>query len=205
MTTPLSFCPHRRTARAVALSVLVALGLVATTSTALEQWDQLDEARQVRILFRLLSYDRALPEAAKDGLHLTVLSAPNHAPARANTEALQRAIERYRHDSLDPLPVTTTEVAFESLKSLERTLRESHTDLLYVTPGLGSKLPGIGAITRKLGILSITGSRRFVEHGLAVGLGRQGDRPRICVNLTALRSEGHDLPAKVLRLCQVYR
>ena len=54
------------------------------------------------------------------------------------------------------------------------------------------------------GILSISGVPSFADSGyVSVSIGEQDNRPQIIVNLSRLKSEGHQLSAELLKLARV--
>ena len=86
---------------------------------------------------------------------------------------------------------------------MARKIAAADVDVVYVTAGHEDVLGDIVGATRTAGILTITGTPGLVKAGLSVGLRLDRDRPRLEVNLAALDAEGHQLDARVLRLCEV--
>lgn len=56
------------------------------------------------------------------------------------------------------------------------------------------------------GILSVTGSSFAVEDGkVSIGLGLENNKPKLIINATQLKAEGHELPMEVLKLAIVVK
>lgn len=72
--------------------------------------------------------------------------------------------------------------------------------IIYVMPGIES--PKQQSAQKK--VLSISGVTSFVESGkVAVGLGVEGGKPKIIVNMAQLKAEGHELSADLLKIAKV--
>jgi hypothetical protein len=76
----------------------------------------------------------------------------------------------------------------------------SGINVLYIAPGVS----GVKQLCQKNGILSITGMPSLVESGEAsVGLSVSENKPKILVNLKALKAEGHELSSNLLQLAKI--
>ena len=72
----------------------------------------------------------------------------------------------------------------------------SGASVVYVMPG--STAP------KQKGIFSISGVTEYAESGkVAVGLGVEGGKPKIVVNLAQLKAEGQELSADLLKIAKV--
>ncbi|MFH1198030.1 MAG: YfiR family protein [bacterium] len=62
------------------------------------------------------------------------------------------------------------------------------------------------AQTASKGVLSITGTPANVEGGkVSIGIGTEGGKPKIIVNLGQLKAEGHEVSADLLKLAKVIK
>jgi hypothetical protein len=72
--------------------------------------------------------------------------------------------------------------------------------VVYVMPGT----PSPKAQTSSKGVLSISGVTSFVEEGkVAIGLGVEGGKPKIIINMAQLKAEGQELSADLLKIAKV--
>ena len=72
--------------------------------------------------------------------------------------------------------------------------------VVYVAPGVIS--PNSQFSNKK--VLSITGVTSYVESGkVSVGIGTEGGKPKIIVNISQLKSEGHELSVDLLKLAKI--
>jgi hypothetical protein len=74
-----------------------------------------------------------------------------------------------------------------------------------VTPLRSVDISGVAIAARLAGALSVSGVPAYVAEGLVVSVRLTNDRPKLIVNLTAMRASGADLPAELLKLAQVVR
>lgn len=90
-------------------------------------------------------------------------------------------------------------------ESLDVVVSRAGVAALYVTPLRAFDVAQIAAVTRRNGVLSLTGVPAYVEAGLSITLTLSRDRPRILVNLAAARAEGAELAASLLNLATVFQ
>jgi len=90
-------------------------------------------------------------------------------------------------------------------ESLDAMIRRAGVAALYVAPLRAFDVAEIAAVTRRNGVLSLTGVPAYVEAGLSITLMLNQDRPRIVVNLAAARAEGAELAAALMNLATVFQ
>jgi YfiR/HmsC-like len=72
--------------------------------------------------------------------------------------------------------------------------------VVYIMPGVSSTKQQ----TASKGVLSISGVTSSVENGdVAIGLGVEGGKPKIIVNMNQLKAEGQELSADLLKISKV--
>lgn len=76
-------------------------------------------------------------------------------------------------------------------------------DLLYVTPLRSLPVERVASFSRDADVLTFTGVPEYVRAGIAIGVDLAGGRPRILVNLDAVREEGAVLSSELLRLAEI--
>jgi hypothetical protein len=153
--------------------------------------------RQVPLLTRVLAFDRSLKGTAPLVLAV-VYQAENRASQQAH-DAFVRAFER-RPASVQGRPVRVVSV---SAASAERELRTLGADVAYVAPLRGIDVGRLAGALSEAGVLTLTGVRRYVEVGVALGVGLRDGRPEILLNQRAASAAGADLSARLLQLATV--
>lgn len=184
-----------------ALLVALLLPLLLPPSAAVAR--TIPAESQLPIYFKLLTYDRTLWEAPAPRLRIGLLHRLGDEASRKNLVAMVEALDASSSKTINGASFEFTTIAWKEPADLARQIAQAGIDVLYVTAGHGDVLPAIAASTREEGILSLAGDVSDVGRGLSVGLDPAGDSIRIEVDLEALAAEGHQLDARVLRLCRV--
>jgi hypothetical protein len=160
---------------------------------------------QVLVFLKVLTYDRALALPDRDAIRITVLYATGNRDSEANRDAVLRALAANSGKTVNGRAFEFAACSYESSAKLSQHLADEGVHVLYVTRGLGEQLRGITAAARRRGVLTMTGVPGFVAQGISVGMVVRDDQPRIMLNLPAVKAEGHDMNANLLRLCEVIR
>ncbi len=158
---------------------------------------------QLPIYFKLLTYDRTLWDVAEPRLRIGLLHRLGSDVSGRNLGAMLEALEASAEKTINGVPFEYVTLSWRDHDDLTRQLAQADIDVLYVTKGHRGHLDAVVRNTRHLGILTLAGSEGDVGRGLSVGLSPEGERLRIEVDLEALRAEGHQFDARVLRLCKV--
>ena len=181
------------------LACAVVLLLVLAAASGLAQEMAVPTDLQFSLFYRILTYDRALERRASGGLVIGVVYQGRfRASALASEQALRQAPSAPAGFQVRLVPLDLDSI------DLGQAVEASGCDVLYVTPLRAVGIRAVTAVSHAHGILTLTGVPAYVEAGLAVGIGLRGDRPEIVVNLDAVRAEGSDFSAQLLRLARVW-
>lgn len=78
----------------------------------------------------------------------------------------------------------------------------SGVSVVYIPSGITSSKQQ----TSSKGILSISGVPSYAEDGLvAIAIGTEGGKPKIIINLSQLKAEGHEVSADLLQVAKVIK
>lgn len=93
--------------------------------------------------------------------------------------------------------IPTTALKLEqALKSL------GEADVVYVAPGAAA----IQKVCDERGIFTITGVPSLVESGkVAIGIGAEGGKPKVYVNVSVTRAQKQELSSELLRVSRVFQ
>jgi hypothetical protein len=185
-----------------ALGLLVGF-LVPCASTAGDM--DVPEQGQVLVFLKVLTYDRVLAEQDLGEIHISVLYAAGDPQSEATRDAVLQVLRDNAGKTINGKAFKFSGSAYRSGESLSRMLAEDEVHVLYVARGLGGQLDAITTAARGQGVLTMTGVPAFVPRGVSVGLVLREDKPRILLNLSAVKAEGHDMSSNLLRLCDVIR
>jgi hypothetical protein len=192
--------PSRR--RSTACAWLAILVLSFTMPCSAEPQD-IPAETQLPIFFKLLTYDRTLWEVPEPRLRIGLLHRLGDDMSRRNLVVMLEALDASSDKTINGVAFEFVTLSWKDADDLARQLAHTDIDVLYVTRGHHAHLNSVAGITRSNGILTLAGDAGDVGRGLSVGIGLDGERLRIEVDLEALAAEGHQLDARVLRLCRV--
>jgi hypothetical protein len=159
---------------------------------------------QIPLLYKILTFDRKLGDRApgNDIVIAIVFQTGYRGSVVARDQAMD-ALKQMRDSTIFGHPVHWVAVEFNDVESLRLALTRNRVDVIYVTPLRGVELEPIKMAAREARITTFTGVPRYVERGLALGVGIARERPQIIVNLGAARAEGSDFTSQLLRVSRV--
>lgn len=174
--------------------VVVVLLLVPTNALRAQDVDARHEAP---VLLKLLTYDRQLTRRGEGPIRIGILHAQGSTAGRDRARSLADAFE-----SLSAKTIEGRTFEYEVIAWSPSDPRRD-VDVVYVGASLRDQQDSIREHTRAEGILTLAATEKQVRDGLSVALTIERGRPVIVVNLDAVASEGHDLDARILRICRV--
>ena len=159
---------------------------------------------QIPLLFKILTFDRKLGERAPgNDIVIAIVFQPGYRASVAARDQVLDALVEMKDSTISGHPVHWLALEMSDVVSLKQSMIRFRVDVIYVTPLRGVELDPIKAIARAAGITTFTGVPRYVERGLALGVGVARERPQIIVNLGAARAEGSDFTSQLLRVSKV--
>ncbi len=158
-------------------------------------------AQQVPLLTRVLSFDRALGGAAPLVVAV-VYQERNRASRQAYREFAQTLAAR-GVTTVQGRPLRVVPVPVGAGPSVRAPLDRAGADVAYVAPLQGLDVRALAEAASRGGVLTLTGVRRYVDAGVAVGVGRRGGRPEILLNRRAAAAAGADLSSRLLQLATI--
>ena len=157
-------------------------------------------ARQVPLLTRVLSFDRSLGGPAH--LVIAVVYQDRNRASRHTYDAFVQAVAA-RSPTVQGRPVRVAPVELGATSSVTGRLRSMGADVAYVAPLRGVDVRALARGAAGEGVLTLTGVRRYVDAGVAVGIGLRDGRPEILLNRRAADAAGADLSARLLQLATI--
>jgi YfiR/HmsC-like len=194
--------PFRRGQSLVAL-----LGVLASLGGALriEAETPVPPKLQVAILSRMLAYDRTFKARAGAVVKIGILSKAGDKGSVEDQTEMVKAFKVMDPPTIQGLPVTATGHSYNDPAALAEWIATEQINAIYVTSALSVQVDAIGLVCAQKKIVSMTGTRSFVEKALAVGVIVKGENPKIVVNLKNAEAVGMSLDSKLLQLAEVIR
>lgn len=156
---------------------------------------------QVPLVLKALTYDRNLKARANDTVRIAIIS-----PAKGSraAEELSASLKSLTGRTINNLPVVFKEIVVTDDAALEDGLRDGTWAAAYVMPGFGrAEIAKIRRLCEGRRVLGIAAAVDDMEHGLAFGIGSQGSKPQIVINLPASKACGSDFDLALLQLSKV--
>ncbi|MEM1042394.1 MAG: YfiR family protein [Bacteroidota bacterium] len=182
----------------LAATLLAALALGVTSPGAAGQGEmEVPVERQVPLLTRTLAFDRSLK--GSEPLVLAVVYQDRNRASLLVRDAFVQALEESR-PIIQGRPVRVVPVSAASPGEVARDLQRLGAEVAYVTPLRGADVSALARALCDAEVLGLTGVRRYVTDGVALGVGMRDGRPEILLNQDAADSAGADLSARLLQL-----
>jgi len=158
---------------------------------------------QVPLVLKALTYDRNLKSrAGGDQVRIAII-----VPAKGNhaaVEELMTSLNNIPGRTLNGMPVVFKEVVADDDGAVEQGLRDGTWAAAYVMPGFSrAEIAKLRKICETRRVLAVAASVEDLEHGLAFGIGAQGSKPQIVINLPASKACGSDFDLALLQLSKV--
>ncbi len=159
---------------------------------------------QIRLLSRILQFDRRFPDGFGDEVVVGVLYQSRF---RASLDAMSAARasleEEYTDGWMGGIPLRVVQLDLDGELSLADALVDEQIDVLYVAPLRSVPIGTVSQVSRDKGVLTFTGVPEYVRLGLAVSVGSRGGRPEILINIAAAAAEGVVFSSELLQIANL--
>jgi hypothetical protein len=157
---------------------------------------------QVPLVLKALTYDRNLKGRVSDQVRIAVLLPAKG--GRGSAEELNATLGTLPERTLNGLPVQFREVPAADEASLDQALKGGHWAAIYVMPGFREEeLAQIRRVAAARQVLAVAAQVEDVEKGIAFGVGAQGGKPQLVVNLPSAKACGSEFDLALLRLARI--
>jgi hypothetical protein len=162
---------------------------------------------QFSMLMRILTFDRNLKTRVGAEITIGIIYNKKFKKSINIKNEIMNMVndESYIIKKIEDIPIHYIEVDISNNNNLESIILQNNIDVIYMTPMGNLQIEPIINISRSKQIATLTGVPDYVESGLAVGVGAEGGRPSIIINLPAAKAEGMDFEAQLLKLTRVIK
>jgi hypothetical protein len=192
--------PSKRTAglrpAALALSLLLSL-----PGRSWAQAVPVPVELQATLLSRVAAYDRSFrARAGDDTARVLILVKPNSAESVRVGKAMAAELGPKR---IAALPVSASLFTLTTPGAVADACRAERIAIVYLTPGLGDEVEGIGRALAGVDVLSVASVPSYVGSGAVLGFDAASGRPQMLVDLARASAQNVKLTPDVLRLMKV--
>lgn len=184
------------------ISIFVLLFFFIFVSASLAQEMPVPSEEQLKILLNTLTFDRNLKERQGERLTIGIVYQGSYRNSLQAKDDLIEALksvpirEIFSH-SLHIVPIDLY------LIGLEEAVTSQDVDVLYVAPLKAYDIRKISQLSRQERVITFSGVPEYSEQGIAVTVGKKGDKAQIIINLSAAKAEGADFSSQLLKLAKI--
>ena len=183
------------------VSALVVFAIPSWPSRARAQDMEIPVTVQMPLFLKVTEFNRRVADGEPRDLVVVIAFQSGYRQSATVKDAVIRALAG---TSVGGRMVRAVPVDLDR-ESLQAAIPEHFAAMLYVTPLRGIAIADIAAVARSSQVATFTGVANYVSQGVAVGVRRAGDRPKLMVNLHVARDQGADFSAEFLKLVQVVK
>ncbi len=171
-------------------------------ATSYSQTMEVPVKLQLALLFKILTFDRNFKERVGDEVVIAVGYQEKHRRSLDAKDELLRVVKESSLKRIEDIPFRLVSIDMDDT-NLAGAISRNKVDILYITPLRAAKIETITDVSRAKEIMTVTGVPDYVEAGCAVGIGTEGEKPLIIINLPAAKAEGTDFSSQLLKLAKV--
>ena len=190
-----------RCMRCVAPLLVLPVLVCGIAPRALTQEVSLPPDAQAQLLMNVLTFDRSQREKLSKGIKVAVLYESSIRSSAVIAKDVAKALPGAAE--LVHSRVRVVNMDMNGKADLVTRLRDQGIQIAYIAPLRASGISAVAQNCRAQRILTFTGVAKYLSQGVAVGLVRQGENPRVLINLPASRAAGSVFSAQLLRVARV--
>lgn len=180
-----------------------AIGLVVVYGVHPDVTAELPVGHKVKILMTVLSYDQKLQAKCGPEIQIGLIYRVGHGKSEQEARSLRDTIQAGAAKKINGLPIKVRLVGLDSAGGAEGAFKQHELDILYICFGFGDMLSSILDGAGRLRLLTMTGQKKYVKAGVAVGVAEEEGRAKILVNPEAVKAQGSEFDPRLLRLAKL--
>ena len=157
---------------------------------------------QLNVLLKALTFDRNLKEHRGERLTIGIVY---QALYKKSLQSKNELIEAFKTIPIKEIFGYSLHVVPIDLRliGLEEAVATQDVSILYITPLDSYDIRKISEVSRRKGVITISGVPQYSEQGIAVTVSKKGETPQIIINLDAARAEGADFSSQLLKMAKI--
>lgn len=184
------------------MSLIVGCMMALLAAPLPAQEVEIPVSTQLPLFFKVTAFDRRISSNPVNELVIAVVFQSGNRQSTTAKDEAARVLAGMPTAEGKTVRTLTIDLDRDDLRVA---LREKSATMIYVTPLRGVDIAEIATVAQAAKVTTYTGVPKYIDQGLAVGVRRVGDRPKLMVNLRVARLEGADFSAEFLKLVQVVK
>lgn len=187
---------------------LISVGLLFSEILSIQAAEKIPSDLLSAIVLKILNYDRSLDKRVDDEVVIAIIHPSNNKDKKSYADEIYVNINKLKtRASIREKKIDTVllDVGMDSSFDAERfkkALMDKKVSVVLLVTEDKSDLKGLITVIRDLKINSICSDESRLSDGIAFAVGVKGDKPKLFVNLRAVKLEGSDYSSKLLSLCK---
>lgn len=171
-------------------------------SASLAQEMPVPSEEQLKILLNTLTFDRNLKERQGERLTIGIVYQGSY---RNSLQAKDDLIEALKSVPIREIFSHSLHIVLIDLYliGLKEAVTSQDVDVLYVAPLKAYDIRKISQLSRQERVITFSGVPEYSKQGIAVTVGKKGDKAQIIINLSAAKAEGADFSSQLLKLAKI--
>ena len=162
---------------------------------------------QVPLFMKVLTFDRNLEERVGDEIVIAIVYQEKFRKSLNIMLQLENYLNNWEIKRVAGIPFRYISIVLDSysLPEFKAALEKEHVDVIYITPLRAVTVESLVAVSRPLGITSLSGVSAYCREGIAVSISTKGGSPVIVINRSVAISEGADFSSRLLKLAEIIK
>jgi hypothetical protein len=156
----------------------------------------------VPILLKVLTFDRNLKARTGAEIVIGIAYQSDYRTSLTTQEDVMRAMGDHSNPRIEETPLRLVPIDIDE-SDLGGTLTREKVDILYFAPLRNVSIRQITTVARSKHVATMTGVSKYVESGVAFGVGMKSGKPLILINRTSQILEGIDFSSQLLKLARI--
>lgn len=156
---------------------------------------------QINLYMKILNFDRNLTSRTQNNMVIGVIFQTKNKTSEEAKDQFISGIAKISGGKIKEVSVRSVEIDIASNPNLSTAIQG--VNALYITPMRAVDIQQICTIAQSRKIATFTGVESYVEEGISTGIGSQGGKPKIRINLNSAKAEGVEYEATILKIADL--
>lgn len=162
------------------------------------------ESVHVKIMIKIISYDKNMPTYAQSGIKIGVVTDPANNTSKDIGIKVYDVIKKFETSgsTVKGIKILANKVESIDPSQIQKAVEDKGINYLYITPGT-FEIDPIITKAKELGIPTMSVDENFIKKGVNFGVLNRSNKPKIVVNKNTCKELGIDFSASLLKLAEI--